>query len=382
MTKVVTFPDRHRIAEEAAEWLVRLDSERPPTADELEALGGWLARSPAHREELERLAGLWNRMNIMTELAVPLTRAAAASPGRPRDEQAGRRPTWRWSNAAMGLMVLSAVAMAAVFLSGDDAPLPLAASQVYETGVGQQSTVVLSDGSTVVLNTNSRINVNYDSRYRNVYLSRGEALFTVAKLRDLPFRVYAGNGRIEALGTAFAVRLHDQFVKVMVSEGRVSFASATLPQPGSADPASPVGPDPGGSSPDSHEPTGDAFRTVGRLGAGEVVTIYANAELAAPGELAMPAIGSVSSAELDRQLAWSDGVLLFSGDTLDNVVKELGRYTTVHIEIPDAELRKMRVGGRFPIGETEAMLAALEANFNLSVQRSDQEHVILTSVTD
>jgi transmembrane sensor len=63
-------------------------------------------------------------------------------------------------------------------------------------------------------------------------------------------------------------------------------------------------------------------------------------------------------------------------------VKELGRYTTVHIEIPDAELRKMRVGGRFPIGETEAMLAALEANFNVSVQRSDQEHVILTSVTD
>jgi transmembrane sensor len=382
MTKIVTFPDRRRIAEEAAEWLVRLDSDCPPNAAERGTLRGWLARSPAHREELERLAILWNRMNVMTELAVPLSKAAGTIHNRPRIREAGRNPARIWSHAGIGLMAVSAVILTAVFLTGVEAPLPAALSQVYETGVGQQSTVVLSDGSSVVLNTNSRIDINYDARYRNVHLSQGEALFTVAKREDVPFRVYAGNGRIEALGTAFSVRLDDQFVKITVTEGRVSLASA-IPLPfESAGPATRTAPDPGGSSHTPHGVADDAFRPIGRLGAREVARIYANSALAAPGEPTIPGIQAVTAAELDRQLAWSDGVLLFSGDTLGDVVKELGRYTTIRIEIPDAELRNLRVGGRFPIGETEAMLAALEANFNLKVQRPDQEHVILTAVPD
>ena len=78
MTTVVEFPDRRIVAEEAAGWLIRLDADTPPSRDELQALGEWLHRSPAHREELERLAALWGRMNVLTELAVPL-----GSSGRP-----------------------------------------------------------------------------------------------------------------------------------------------------------------------------------------------------------------------------------------------------------------------------------------------------------
>src|SRR5688572_23704621 len=72
MKTVVEFPDKGVLAEEAAEWLIRLDADAPPSSQELRALGEWLHRSPAHREELEKLAALWGRMNVLTELAMPL----------------------------------------------------------------------------------------------------------------------------------------------------------------------------------------------------------------------------------------------------------------------------------------------------------------------
>ena len=85
---------------------------------------------------------------------------------------------------------------------------------------------------------------------------------------------------------------------------------------------------------------------------------------------------------LAQRLAWQNGVLMFSGETLENVVKELGRYTTLSIEIPDETIRSMRVGGRFPVGETEAMLAALETNFNLRVIRVSHNRVVLAPAQD
>ena len=69
---IVEFPDRRDIEEEAAAWLIRLDAEQPPSNDELVSLREWLDRSPVHREELGGLATLWDKMNALTELAVPL----------------------------------------------------------------------------------------------------------------------------------------------------------------------------------------------------------------------------------------------------------------------------------------------------------------------
>src|SRR5215208_2302698 len=111
MGKIVEFPDRSEVAREAAEWLIRLDADRAPTRDELAALGEWLRRNPANREELESLAALWGRMNILTELAVPLghtSRPAASS--RLVHVDAARQPAWR----RVGLLVTSIAAMLAV----------------------------------------------------------------------------------------------------------------------------------------------------------------------------------------------------------------------------------------------------------------------------
>ena len=53
MKTIVEFPDQGVVVEEAAEWLIRLDADMPPSRQELRALSDWLHRSPAHREELD-----------------------------------------------------------------------------------------------------------------------------------------------------------------------------------------------------------------------------------------------------------------------------------------------------------------------------------------
>ncbi len=355
MGTIVELPERRQLAREAAEWLIRLDADTPPSQEELRGLGEWLHRSPAHREELESLAALWGRMNILTELAVPLGDASRAT--------AMRQPRWR--RAGVLVTALTAVVIViGVMLARSWAPDPMFETNgLYATAVGQQSIRDLADGSQVMLNTNSQIKVEYGETSRNVYLLQGEALFTVAKNPQRPFRVYAGSGLIEAVGTAFSVYLQGAQVNVAVTEGRVMLASINPPQAPTADAALP--------------------QSLGVVSAGEVATIRSPMADSSAGSVAvLQELEPIPPQALAQRLAWRSGVLMFSGETLENVVKELGRYTTVSIEIPDETIRSMRVGGRFPVGETESMLAALESNFNLRVIRVSHNRVVLAPAQD
>jgi transmembrane sensor len=351
MGTIVELPERRQLAEEAAQWLIRLDADAPPSAEELRALGEWLHRSPAHREELESMAALWGRMNILTELAVPLGHAGRAVPT--------RQPTWRRAGAVLAALSAVAILIGVMIVQGRTPHPMLETNGLYATAVGQQSVKLLADGSQVMLNTNSQIKVEYGETYRNVYLLQGEALFTVAKNPRRPFRVYAGSGLIEAVGTAFSVYLKGTQVDVAVTEGRVALAAIN--------PARAQAPS----------------QSLGVVSAGEVARIgNPAADPASDGIAVLEELEPIAPQALAQRLAWQDGVVMFSGETLENVVKELGRYTTTSIEIPDENIRSMRVGGRFPVGETEAMLAALETNFNLRVIRVSHNRVVLAPVQD
>ena len=377
MGKIVEFPDRSEVTQEAAEWLIRLDADRPPTQDELAALGEWLHRNPTNREELESIATLWGRMNILTELAVPLGHAGRSAV---RDVVAKRQPAWRRA----GILVASLAAMLAVvvvLIGRGPVTDPLVATNgLYATAVGQQHITTLADGSQVMLNTNSQIKVEYSAEYRRVYLLQGEVLFTVAKNSERPFRVYAGNGLIEAVGTAFSVYLKGAEIDVAVTEGRVALASLDPRQASTAQRTRSGRPGSSNALPEVDE---SSLRSLGLLSAGQVATIRSPAADAAVGAAnVVEEVETIPTQELAQRLAWREGVVMFSGETMENVVRELGRYTTVSIEIPDETIRKMRVGGRFPVGETETMLSALETNFNLRVIRLSHNRVVLAPANE
>jgi len=51
----------------------------------------------------------------------------------------------------------------------------------YTTQVGEQRVLQLPDGSTVQLNTQSRVKIDFSTSKRQIWLSRGEALFSVSR---------------------------------------------------------------------------------------------------------------------------------------------------------------------------------------------------------
>jgi len=258
-------------------------------------------------------------------------------------------------------------------------PDPLSGNDFYATAVGQQLSMTLTDGSIVILNTNTQIKVDYDHEYRNIRLLQGEAHFTVAKNPVRPFRVYAGNGRVQAVGTAFSVYLRDDSVDVTVTEGEVVLESVgqagvdLLPQPGKL---------PGSNQSSGAIATVDdgIVEALSKLKAGESASfqIAVNADVAR----IIDAIETVEAPEMAKRLSWREGILTFAGDPLAVVVDEISRYTTISIEISDPVVRATRIGGRFPIGETDAMFDALEANFGLQVTRLSHDHVLVSAAED
>ena len=344
MKNVVDFPDSAAIDDEAAAWLVRLDSEEPLSDEERALLAEWLHRSPAHRERLTELAALWEKLNALTELAVPL-----ASPGESKRRLAGKR-TPLLSGAALSVAVLAAFVVYSLFQ-----PAPITATNgLYSSAIGEQRATSLADGSEIFLNTNSQIRVDFDEDYRDIRLMQGEALFVVAEDRARRFRVFAGGGRIEAVGTAFSVYLKDDSVDITVTEGEVTLATATRAAVSDPDTRSQI-----------DAPAASA--ELGSLRAGQIATLPRLDEPSLDTAATLPQRRSVREQEMSRRMSWTDGKLTFAGDPLEHVVGEISRYTTVKIEFADPEVRAIRVGGTFPVGETGAMFDALERTFGLEV---------------
>jgi transmembrane sensor len=371
-SKVYEFPDRRVIEEEAGAWLIRLDGDEPPTAEERDTLREWLSRSPAHREELRSIAAFWGKMNVLTELAVPLGKPD--SDVHPAGDKVSRRSIF--ARPQLG------IAAAAVFLGLSvliathvQRESVIAGNGLYATAVGQRQTITMADGSIIQLNTNSQVQVEYSERYRNVRLLQGEGYFTVAKNPVRPFRVYAGTGRVEAVGTAFAVYLKDNEINVTVTQGRVALAALDSAIALSSDT---MGTDAEGAVPGEHYD-----HALGTLDAGQRTTIrtLVITEDAVAQSVVEP-IETVDASELSRLLSWRRGLLIFAGDPLEHVVAEISRYSPVTVEIVDPKLKAIRIGGQFRAGDVDAMLDALQANFHMRVIRLRSNHVQIAAAED
>jgi len=97
------------------------------------------------------------------------------------------------------------------------------------TARGNQYVLVLSDGSKVWLNAASsmRFPTTFRGKERRVEIT-GEAYFEIAKNTAMPFKVVAGGGEIEVLGTHFNVNAYndESSVKTTVLEGAVAVKKA------------------------------------------------------------------------------------------------------------------------------------------------------------
>ena len=325
MNKVIKFPDHSAIEQEAAAWVAKLDGGALSRAD-LKALRRWAQQSAKHRSMLEEMAERWDLLDALS-LAQPAERPSA-----------GSRRWWGAAALAAGLTALTlAISLWQPRFGSVPEVVDASSNTTYYTAVGQQRTVVLPDRSVIRINTNSRLQVDYSSQQRRIFLQQGEAFFDVAK-GEIPFVVSAGKGQAEALGTAFAVRLSDEnVVDVDITEGRVRVSvSSDERLPGSSGKVS------------SRVFTG-----------GEVARINDSVEL----------VEKLEPEVLERQLSWREGLLMFDGDSLESVIAEISRYTSMEIVIADPSLRGKKIIGYFPTTNTEVLLDTLASDFRIEVDR-------------
>jgi transmembrane sensor len=199
----------------------------------------------------------------------------------------------------------------------------------YETATGEQRVVALTDGSRVALNTGTRIGVELGSHERLVRLERGEALFEVARDAQRPFIVNAATGYARAVGTRFNVQVDAGAVTVVVLEGRVEVAPSPAERVHAA-----------------------------RLTAGESAAFVASGSLAA---------AAPERASIERIAAWRDGKLRFDAWPLEQAIAEHNRYAHKPIVIDGNVPDDVKVSGVFRIGDTQALLGALQELLDVTV---------------
>lgn len=358
---VVDFFDREAVEAQAREWLIRLDGDTPLKQAEREALQRWAAQSAAHREELLRIAAFWSEADLLAELATPQQRPRARW-------QSGLVRMWSFICAtpraavAAALVVVIAGVLLVPLLSNPEID---ASNGLYATTVGEQREQILSDGSSVELNTNSEVQVAYSKDSRLVRLLKGEAHFKVAHDRTRPFDVYAGTSLIRATGTAFSVHMQGGNVTVTVAEGSVALGTLQTQAHHSEVSA-------GGVTQPVAVPRGQALAMLRPLESGQVARLHEN----------VAEVRVLDAEGLAQELAWREGLLVFTGEPLSQVIDEVSRYTPVRIEIADGRLRTLPVGGRFKLGDLDAMLDVLESSFGIRVLRLDEGHVRLVAAPE
>lgn len=303
---------RNEINAAAAEWVAREDAGTLSPAEAAQ-LAAWLAADSRH-------LGAYGRMRAIMSSCDRLYRGehvpgpASAPAVRPRAR------AWAWRAAALAAS-LALVTVAALRFLDDGA-------DTYTTRIGEISRVALEDGSLVTLNTDSRVRVRFDEGHRDIELLRGEAMFDVAKDRQRPFAVTAGGTRVVAVGTSFSVRRSPARVNVLVREGVVKVDEAEQP--------------------------------VLRLQAGDKASLP---------ERRAPVVARVDAVEVHRELAWRDGMIAFSGETLEEVAREFARYNTLRIRIADPDVAGLEVVGMFsatdPIGFSRAAAQSMHLDMAL-----------------
>lgn len=348
MSNIRQFSSREDIQEQACLWISRLD--RGLSEKEKTELNAWLRDSNSHREALMEYASLWDDMSALNELS-------GLFPRKQVKQDSGRVKRLvnqaRWSVAA-GFLLMAIAAGVIVERTWFSAPVEVAStSQKVVTGIGEQKSLTLTDGSVVHLNTNSIVTVTLSEETREIVLLKGEAHFTVAHDKTRPFIVTAGNNTVTAVGTAFNMQyVNDNAFELVVTEGRVlvkdRFAMTTNKQ----------------SLFNSEPVSGEGLL----MFSGEKATIRGDVEDKE----------NLSQDDIEDDLAWQKGMIVFKGEPLEQALAEIGRYTQLRFSISDERLRQRRVAGYFKVGDIDGLLNALKNSFNIEHTKLNETTIALS----
>lgn len=197
---------------------------------------------------------------------------------------------------------------------------------------------VLGDGTKVWLNHGSKLKYPYkfDGKIRKVKLS-GEAFFEVAHNAEVPFVVETKEIEVKATGTAFNVASYaeDDIVETTLVEGKVIVLDK------------------------------DKNRKI-PMSPNECVKFSVqNSSF------------SVEKGNMEKNIAWKDGLLIFKNDPMEIVAKKLARWYNADIVITDKQINELTYTATFSyeslsqILDLMALATPLKYELSQSVKLAD-----------
>ncbi len=348
---VTRLPNRELVKQEAGSWLVRIDSG-DLSHEEQRLFQIWINQSSFHKECIEKLAKNWDSMGILSELSelFPASEVNFTSDGKDKKHRKVFAYIPQTAIAISFALIVSISSM--LFYFGTNTELP----EVYATTVGERAEYLLSDGTNISMNTDSNVLVDYSGDLRIVTLQKGEVTFDVAKNPNRPFVVYAGEGMVWAVGTSFNVRYTSLDVDVTVTEGIIKVFADVAKE--SFRPKFVT----------KHTKTNHPEQKEAIVEAGQRVT-FRNT------------IGPASTIEsevIEQKLAWQKGALIFNGETLEQVIDEISRYTDKKLVIVDPKIKNIRVGGHYKTDDVNGLLDTLSKGFDIKVTKVSKDQIHLS----
>lgn len=333
----------------AADWTLRID--RGLTAGEQDAYTEWLAADPSHRQamalyqwgwdEFDRLAGLQisHRAHVDPDLLAPGNTTFA-----------GRQSPRKWIGWISVLPLAAVMALALyLFLPDSETKSSIPIQPAVELLARIEQTT-LEDGSVVDINRGAGIKAAYTPEERRVYLVKGEANFKVAKDPSRPFIVNVAGVDVKAVGTIFSVKLTEDAVDVIVTEGKVSVQHRS---PENADEAEVI----------------DAFIEIGQR---------AMVQLAA--ETPSVVVSEMTPLEIEAAMLWQPRLLDFDSAPLGLIVEEFNRSNPIQVVLADPSLEMVKLSSSFWSDNVEGFVRLMESSFDMKAEwRGSREIVLRTA---
>jgi len=224
--------------------------------------------------------------------------------------------------AAMVLLLLG-IGSGILFIS--DQGLISGKTTVATTDNQKNLQVTLPDGSNIFLNRNTKLSYRKDfSRHGRTVTLSGEAFFEIARDENNPFTVDAGKAIVKVLGTSFNVITSnsDSAVEVFVKSGQVEVTD--------------------------NEEGSNLILDPGFIG-----RVYSER--------------SEKSVNTDpNYMAWNTGLLVYDGQTLDIVFRDLKRVYNMDIVADDPEILSNTWTSPIDNQSQETIIRIICASFNLS----------------
>ena len=334
--------------EVASDWLLRIQAGSLDS-EELARWLQWYDADPANRAAFEKVQATFESIH-----ALPRSERSAWA----RRLDALEQPERSWPTVLHHLfsrkvwatafaLTIAVIAGLVVWQLGGHGSVETSA---FKTERATHRDISLPDGSRVRLGARSRLFVNFTPQTRYLVLEGGEAFFEVAKDKERPFVVQAGEVTIRAVGTEFNVRRVMDKTIVAVIEGVVEVRQSVRP--------------------DDRRPrqaaNGSASKAI-RVAAGEQVSID-------------PAAAVVSVRQIDSEavIGWQEGRLEFVDEPLGMVIGTINRYSHREIVITDKAIRELHFSGTVSREHIDEWLSALPEIFPVDVRRVGNETVLIS----